>query len=101
MKAFFIFKDGKLVGNPIGYTTKQGAQKSLVGCEDWHKLLAPYSKCDAKEEIPQEMIDSGMFSRYRDSWLLDREKWTRKIWTPYLKEHYEIVEKEFDIVFKD
>ena len=44
MKAFFIFKDGKLVGNPIGYTTIQGAQKSLVGCEDWTKLLAPYSE---------------------------------------------------------
>jgi len=103
MKAFFIFKDGKLVGNPIGYTTTQGAQKSLVGCEDWAKLLAPYSECNAKKDIPQEMIDSGIFRRSYDGecWLLEREKWTRKVWTPYLKEHYKIIEKEFDIVFKD
>ena len=103
MKAFSIFKDGKLVGNPIGYTTTQGAQKSLVGCEDWTKLLAPYSECNAKKDIPQEMIDSGMFRRSYNGecWLLEREKWSRKVWTPYLKEHYKIIEKEFDIVFKD
>ena len=27
MKAFFIFKDGELVGSPIGYTSIKGAKK--------------------------------------------------------------------------
>lgn len=44
MKAFFVFRDGELVGSPIGYTTEMGALKSLVGCEDWYKLLWPYDR---------------------------------------------------------
>lgn len=104
MKAFFIFKDGKLVGNPIGYTTTQGAQKSLVGCEDWHNLLMPYQSKKKDEELTEEEKKSGIWKKatFTDNlWLFQREVWSRKIWTPYLKEHYKIIEKEFDIVFKD
>lgn len=103
MKAFFIFKDGELIGSPIGYTTVKGAQKSLVGSEDWSRLHIQYAIYNASKDIPQEMIDSGMFRRSynNECWLFEREVWTRKVWTPYLKEHYKIIEKEFDIVFKD
>ena len=103
MKAFFIFKDGKLIGSPIGYTTPKGAEKSLVGCEDWHRLHDQYAKYNAKENLSQELIDSGLFSRSYNgkTWLFEREKWSRKIWHPYMKKHYDIVEKEFDVVFKD
>ena len=37
MKAFFIFKDGKVIGNPIGYTTEKGAINSLVGSKEWYE----------------------------------------------------------------
>ena len=104
MKAFFIFKDGKLVGSPIGYTTEKGALKSRVGCEDWYKTLRPYDKhIYGLENISKEQSKLGLWKYYSttDHWLFQREIWSRKIWTPYVKEHYKIIEKEFDIVFKD
>ena len=103
MKAFFIFRDGELFGNPIGYTTEKGARKALVGCEDWHRELDRYYIGNGETEVPQESIDMGFYKwgKYVNCYLFDREVWSRKIWTPYVKEHYQIIEKEFDIVFKD
>ena len=103
MKAFFIFRDGKLFGNSIGYTTEKGARKALVGCEDWYRELRKYDLGNGLQEVPQESIDMG-FYEWADCvncYLFNREVWSRKIWTPYVKEHYQIIEKEFDIVFKD
>lgn len=104
MKAFFIFKDGELFGSPIGYTTRNGALKSLVDSEDWHKMLKPYDKnIKGYENITEEQNKLGFWKYYQggDCWLFQRDIWSRKIWTPYVKEHYKIIEKEFDIVFKD
>ena len=101
MKAFFIFKDGELVGNPIGYTTIQGAKNSLVGSEDWHNLLRPYEL--KRGELTEEEQKSGIWrqSMFGEGWLFSRDGWCRKVWSPYVKEHYKFIEKEFDIVFKE
>lgn len=107
MKAFFIFRDGELFGNPIGYTTEKNAKKSLVGCEDWYRLLREYDLGNAtftKEcPPPSDLVQCGMreYGEYCETYLFKREVWSRKIWTPYAKEHYKIIEKEFDIIFKD
>lgn len=102
MKAFFIYRDGKPFGNPTGYTTEKGAKKSLVGCEDWYRLLIPYQQLNAKKEISDEMKEIGFFewSNYSECWLFNRAKWSRAIWTPYVKKHYEIVEKDYNIDVK-
>ena len=48
-------------------------------------------------------LNWGLWKYYSttDHWLFQREIWSRKIWNQYVKEHYKIIEKEFDIVFKD
>lgn len=103
MKAYFLFKDGELIGSPIGYTTDKGARKSLVGSEDWCNELFKYDREAIRANPPQELIDMGMYewSEYTNSYLFNREVWSRKIWNKYFNEHYKIIEKEFDIVFKD
>ena len=102
MKAFFIYRDGKPYGSPTGYTTEKGAKKSLVGCQDWYKVMRPYRSVFKKGEIPEEWITMGIYEwcEYTDSYLFKREVWSRKIWTPYMKEHYQIVEKEYNIDVK-
>lgn len=105
MKAFFIFRDGELFGSPIGYTTETGAKKALVGCEDWHRILSEYEFTNATftkdNPPPQELIDMWEYSDYCETYLFKRDVWSKKYWQPYLKEHYKIIEKEFDIIFKD
>lgn len=103
LKAYFIFRDGKVFGSPVGYTTIQGAKKALVGCEDYLNILYKYDLGNGRTSVPQEFIDLGLYvwSDYVKSYLFNREVWTRKIWNKYRDEHYEITEKEFDIIFKD
>lgn len=103
MKAFFIFKDGEVVGSPIGYTTELGAKKALVGTKEWYTELWKYDKGNGKKTVPQESIDLGLYkwSESVQCYLFDRTVWSRKIWNKYVEEHYKIVEKEFDVVFKD
>lgn len=103
MKAYFIFKDGELVGSPVGYTSIKGAKKSLVGSEDYCNELHKYDYANAEVSAPQELIDMGMYvwENSINLYLFNREVWSRKIWNKYLDEHYKIIEKEFDIVFKD
>ena len=77
MKAFFIFRDGKLVGSPIGYTTEKGALKSLVGCEDWYKMLRPYDKhIYGLENISAEQSKLGLWKYYSttDHWLFQPKR---------------------------
>lgn len=99
MKAWFIFRDGKPWGNPTGYTTVKGARKALVGNSDWYDTLVPYSKYQGKEDIPEELKDLGIYEwgEYVNCWLLDRRKWSLKVWNPYVKEHYEFKEMECKI----
>ena len=103
MKAFFLFKDGNLVGSPLGYTTKVGAKKSLVGTEDWQEVLNKYDIGNGRKSVPQELIDMGLYEwgTYSNSYIFNRDAWSRKIWSKYFDEHYKIEEKEFEIVFKD
>lgn len=104
MKAIFIFKDGKLIGNPIGYTTIKGAQKSLIGSDDWYEQIKDYQSNRKEEELTEEEKTSGIWKKatFNDNlWLFQREVWSRKIWNQFVKEHYKFIEKEFDIVFKD
>lgn len=101
MKAFFIYKDGGIVGSQVGYTTRKGALKSLVGSVDWYKELRKY-EYKQPHEITDEDKAEGIFKQNPidvGSWCFCREAWSRKIWGKYVEEHYEIVEKEFDIVF--
>lgn len=103
-KAFFIYRDGKKYGSPTGYTTEKGAKKSLVGCDDWHRLLTPYKVLNGtKEDISEEMKATGVFvwNKYINCWRLDRKVWSRKIWAPYVKEHYKIVEQGYNIEIKN
>ena len=101
MKAFFIYRDGKRYGSPTGYTTENGAKKSLVGREDWNNLLHQYEYI-SNEEMTDELKELGMYyrSKYDNSWILDRSVWSRKIWAPYRKEHYKFVEEEYEINIK-
>ena len=103
MKAWFIFKDGNLIGNPIGYTTEKGARKSLEGCEDWHNCRKKYNHFYKNEDIPEDYKTNGMYEEMFDKsgWLLKNNVWEKKIWKPFVQENYQIVEKEFEIVFKE
>lgn len=99
MKAYFIYRDGKPFGSIIGYTTEKGARRALVGCEDWNRELRKYDLGNGHKEVPQESIDLGFYEWHEcvQCYLFRRDIWSRKIWQKYLKEHYEIKEKEFDI----
>ena len=59
MKAFFIFRDGELVGNPIGYTTEKGALKSLDKSIDRFNLRKNYKHFYSNEEVPEEYKTNG------------------------------------------
>lgn len=105
MKAYFIFdKRGNVVGSPIGYTTAKGAEKSLEGTDEWHILLRPYEYVyHGRDGISEEFKATG-FYEYSESgqcWLFKRINWEKKIWRPYVKDNYKIVEKEFEITFKE
>lgn len=103
MKAWFIFKDGNVIGNPVGYTTEKGARKSLEGCEDWYNCRKNYRHFYENEDIPDDYKTNGMYEEMFDKsgWLLKNNIWNKKIWEPFVQENYQIVEKEFDIVFKE
>lgn len=102
MKAIFIYKDGELFGSPIGYTTVKGAQKALVGTEDWYKIIQKY-----EYKVTEETIKLGIHKYWEGSkegtscYLFQREVWSKKIWNPYVAEHYQFLEKEYEIVIKD
>lgn len=107
MKAFFVYKDGELIikpENPIGYTTLSGAKNSLKGCKDWYNLLHRYDKnYMGVDSLTEEQKELGLWKYYEpiNTWIFQRELWTKKIWNKYVEEHYQFIEKEFEIVFKD
>ena len=103
MEAYFIFREGcQQVGSLIGYTTEKQAYKALVGSEDWNRELCKYDLGNGRSEVPQELIDLGLYywSEYTQTYLFRREVWSRKIWSKYVKDHYKIEKREFEIVFK-
>lgn len=101
MKAYFIFKDGELVGSPVGYTSIKGAKKSLVRTDDYMDMLRKYDQGPVNK-APQELIDMGIYVWYNSisSYLFNRDVWNRKIWNKHFNKHYKIEEKEFEIIFK-
>ena len=98
MKAFFIFKDGKVVGSQIGYTTEKGAINSLVGSKEWHEQLSKYNKGNGNIN-ESDLNEFYEFNPNINAYLFNRTKWSKKIWQQFVKENFEIIEKEFNIVF--
>lgn len=99
MKKFFVFKNGQIIGSQIGYTTYKGALKSLIGTNDWYEQLLPYQNYNAKTEISKDLQNTGFYKRSIDDtcWLFIRSKWLKEIWYPFVKEKYQIIEKEYKI----
>ena len=98
MKAFFIFKDGEVVGSQIGYTTEKGAIISLIGSKEWHEQLSKYYKGNGNIN-ESDLNEFYEFKPNINAYLFNQVKWSNKIWKPFVKENFEIIEKEFNIVF--
>lgn len=101
MKAWFIFKDGNIIGYPVGYTTKKRAFKSLEKTDDWKKLREDYPDFISNENITNKQKNSGCYINTGTGYFFNSKVWNEKIWEPFVQENYQIVEKEFDIVFKE
>lgn len=101
MKAWFIFKDGNMIGYPVGYTTKKRAFKSLEKTDDWKKLREDYPEFISNENISNTQKNSGCYINIGTGYVFNSKVWNEKIWEPFVQENYQIVEKEFDIVFKE
>ena len=105
-------KDGEVVGNPLGYKSERSAKKYIRDCDDhfehWDKYITvTYGEYNGADNIPEELKKSGIFvqkfSDYLDrwGWFASSAAWEKNVWRPYVKEHYEIREREYEIVFKD
>ena len=58
-------------------------------------------KYNAKTEISKDLQNTGFYKRSIDDtcWLFIRSKWLKEIWYPFVKEKYQIIEKEYEINF--
>ncbi len=106
MKAYFIFKDGELVGSPIGYTTCAGAQEYLRVSVEYQDLVRKYYRGTIiKPDHPEfeKLVDLGVYkyNKCLQSYCWSKAVWSKKFWQPYFQEHFKIEEKEFEIVFKN
>lgn len=119
MKAWFVMKDGEVVGNPLGYKNERTAKKYIHDCDDhsdkWFEYSqVTYGKYNGAEDIPEELKESGilvyqysmpsffgMHPLLSEGWYVSYHVWEKNVWRPYVKEHYEIREREYEIVFKD
>ena len=118
MKKWFVMKDGEVVGNPLGYKTEKSAKKYIRECHDnfnkWEEYSqVTYGKYNGAEDIPEELKESGIFV-YQYSmpsfmghtptiggWFVSYPAWEKNVWKPYVKEHYEVRERNYRIVFDD
>lgn len=113
MKKWFVMKDGEVVGNPLGYKSEKLAKKYIHDCDDrfdkWFEYSqVTYGKYNGAEDIPEELKENGIFTYqhsisglYSEGWYVSYLAWEKNVWKPYVKEHYEIREREYEIVFKD
>ena len=114
MKAWFVMKDGEVVGNPLGYKSERSAKKYIYNCDDrsdkWFEYSqVKYGKYYGAEDIPEDLKESGIFAYLHSTigslgkprWFVSYPVWEKNVWKPYVKEHYEIREREYEIVFKD
>ena len=117
MKKWFVMKDGEVVGNPLGYKTEKLAKKYIHDCDDrseqWFEYSqVKYGKYNGAEDIPDELKKTGMFvylysmigslgKPTTDGWFVSYPVWEKNVWKPYVKEHYEVRERNYRIVFDD
>ena len=117
MKKWFVMKDGKVVGNPLGYKSEKIAKQYIHDCEDraekWFEYSqVKYGKYNGAEDLPEELKESGIFAyRYSltgsigkpttEGWFVSYPAWEKNVWKPYVKEHYEVRERNYRIVFDD
>lgn len=104
MKAWFIFKNNnEVIGNPVGYTTKQGAMKGLIGKEDWNNLRIKYPQYIPIEKMTEELKNIGIYylNVNKTGYICQNKDWMEKFWEPFVKQNIQFIEKEFEIVFKD
>ena len=118
MKKWFVMKDGEVVGNPLGYKTEKAAKKYIHDCnehsEKWFEYShVTYGKYNGAKEIPEELKESGIFvyqyltagfmglTPAMDGWFVSYPVWEKNVWKPYVKEHYEVRERNYRIVFDD
>lgn len=107
MKAYFIFKDGELVGSPIGYKTEDEAQIDIDKSDEYKELYKKYKILDSgfigdNNPFFEKCLGTGCY-RFNPKlgwYQFDKEIWKNKIWIPYVNEHFKIIEKEFEIIFK-
>ena len=103
MKAWFIFKkNGGVIGNPVGYTTKKGAIKGLIGKEDWNNLRLKYPHFIPIEEMTEELKNIGIYylNVNKTGYICQNKDWMEKIWQPFVEQNFSFYEKEFTIFFK-
>jgi hypothetical protein len=119
MKAWFVMKDGEVVGNPLGYKDERRAKNYIDYCDDhsdkWFEYSqVKYGKYNGAKEIPEELKESrifvhqcslpsffGMHPLLSEGWYVSYPFWEMNVWEPYAKEHYEVREREYEIVFKN
>lgn len=99
MKNYFIFnkEDNEIVGNPLGYKTYERAINdayNLIG--DKCQYYVSRNELSIKEKLYYDEFNIGAIKyKYNDS------KWKKFIGDPYIKEHFNIIKREFKIVFTD
>lgn len=110
MKAWFIIKDGKIINSITGYTSEEGALKSLAKLSnpDYNNLVKniyPH-RIDSKISNEKKKYYNQCFDYDGNKVFIrnvtdDSTEFRKNVIYPYLKEYYQIVEKEFEIVFKN
>lgn len=104
MKAWFIFKNGEPIGNITGYTNENGAIKALNRTDDYKNLRVKYPFFIPKEKMTEELKNTGIYYEggyYKEAYICSNKDWVEKIWEPFVKQNIQIIEKEFEIVFKN
>lgn len=100
MKAYFIFnkKDNSIIGNHFGYKTYEQAINDIydiIGGKYKYFLSSP-SEVKSDDLIYYDKVNND-YIKFRFS----NSKWIKYFGESYVKEHYNIIKKEFKIIFTD
>lgn len=100
MEAYFVFdrETNDIIGNPLGYKTYGQAINDIYDLISgkYKYFLSSPSEVESDVLLYYDKVNNG-FIKYR----FNNSKWTKYVGEPYVKEHYNIVKKEFKIVFTD
>lgn len=100
MEAYFIFKkeDGSIIGNPVGYKTYWHAINDIYDTISgrYKYFLATPSEIKTSNLLYYDKVNNG-YIKYK----FNNAKWIKYAGYPYVKEHCNIIKKEFKIVFTD